>query len=246
MEGPEYFGQILANMDADDGSILRATAIASAVGFLEYFYCVYPTHKDGRGPFPLWMYLFYLAHDSTWCYLLAQEAPKYNNHIFLTGTSKGLALWSALEIYCTYRLIVVEREGLFSRSQSATRRFQAYIHAALLLLVFYGTILSLIYMVGRQGWMQWTIFTNMVMAVGPGALWLERGSRRGTSLGLAAVIIVGTVNSFTPYSQWVLAVPEIFDNNLYYGAGVACTLYSVYNFYIVASLPEDDKSGKKA
>lgn len=41
---------------------------------------------------------------------------------------------------------------------------------------------------------KWFAFTNIVMAVGPGYLWNERKSRKGSSIGLAIVIFIGTVN----------------------------------------------------
>lgn len=68
------------------------------------------------------------------------------------------------------------------------------------------------------------------MAIGPGSLRLERGSRSGTSLGLAGVIVLDTIHMFWPYSEWVLVLSSVFDNYFYYCWGVVYIMAAVYNF----------------
>lgn len=245
MESFQYFRHIVAITDTDDGTLQLITNFTNAFGFFEYFYCVYLTHKDGKGPFPLWMHLFYLAHDTVWCYVMAREAPNYNYHHYFTSKVIGLGVWSALEVYCIYRVVTVEREGHFSRTRSLSHRRHAFMQNVLLLLVFYAVVLTLFYMIGPESWLHWTLFTRMIMAVGPGSLWLERGTRTGTRVGLATLILFGTINSFTPYSMWVRELPSVFDNYIYYLSGIACTLFALNNVYIVSTLPVETESPKK-
>jgi Na+/proline symporter len=89
--------------------------------------------------------------------------------------------------------------------------------------------------------LQWFLFANMLMACAPGVLWMKRGARENTrigmSMGLAIVILVGTVNTFQPWSMWVLAMPHAFNTPWYYITGVVFTAIAGFNLYNLAKLP---------
>lgn len=241
MQVTNYYPQIIAAMAEDNGTHAWANTGAMAAGFIQYTYCIYLTHSDGKGPFPLWQHLFYLAHDTIQAYHMAIMAPEYGYHRYFVILMLGLPVWSVLEVHCIYRAITVEREGVFARTRSSKQLYQAFIQKALLLLLF----CTIFIMLGPYSYPYTGLVTNMVMAIAPGTFWLERGSRTGTRLGLAIVIILGTINTFNPYSQWVLELPSVFHNSFFYWIGVFCSLSAVYNCYILANLPATEKEIRK-
>lgn len=106
------------------------------------------------------------------------------------------------------------------------------------ILAFYCVINLLIEFMGSDPLMEIFLLTNVLIATGPGELWRRKKDRRGLSVGLATVIVVGTINSFQPWSMWVLSMPEVFDTKWYYLSGVVCTGISVRNLMSVCALPE--------
>ncbi|NTW42618.1 MAG: hypothetical protein HGA44_22560 [Cellulomonadaceae bacterium] len=95
---------------------------------------------------------------------------------------------------------------------------------------------------GEGSVLQWFLFTNMLIAAAPGVLWLKRGaqdnSRRGASMGLAIVILIGTINTFLPgANMWVLALPEMFDTPVFYATGVVFVAIAAFNLYRLSTLP---------
>ncbi|EUC28430.1 hypothetical protein COCCADRAFT_109211 [Bipolaris zeicola 26-R-13] len=223
--------------DAANGSSSLGFTIATAVGMTQYFYAVHLTLRDKKSPFPLWMHLFYLAHDSSFAYHFACEARKYNYHSYVMSKVIGLIVWTLLEVYCIHRTLTVEHEGLFSPRHNPRQLRRALVLNTFLLLVFYTIVNVPIYLIGPEAWLYWTMLTNVVMAIGPGPYWLQRGCRTGTSRVLAGVNVIGTLCTFWPYSMWVHDLPSVFDSPIFYWAGVPVTLAAGYNFYVLTTLP---------
>ncbi|KAL8282695.1 hypothetical protein RB597_010098 [Gaeumannomyces tritici] len=249
----EFYSRLVATFEADESGLLgRVSLLHSTVGMIQYVYYIHLTHADGRGPLPLWIHLFHLAHDSVFAWVLATEAPRHGNHAYFTSMSKGLAVWSLLEVYCIYRAVVHEREGLFADKDDGDKkkggsgsgngnnrldRTLAYVHCLLQLFTFYCLVLTVNYMVGPEAFPHWTLLAKVLACVGPGGLWLERGSRRGARMGLAVLSVVDAVTCFSPYSRWVLVWPEVFDNPVFYLTGVCCTMVALFNVYVLTRLP---------
>jgi hypothetical protein len=57
---------VLGRLTFPHSPALFGLAMSSTVGLLQYIYSVLLVRREGRGPFPLWMHTFYLAHDTTW------------------------------------------------------------------------------------------------------------------------------------------------------------------------------------
>ena len=105
----------------------------------------------------------------------------------------------------------------------------------------------LIHFMGKGSVMQWFLFTNMLITSAPGILWLKRGARNGTrydaSVGLALVILVGTINTFLPgANMWVLSMPEVFDTPLFYLTGAIFVAISAFNLPMLLRLPTKEAS----
>jgi hypothetical protein len=233
--------------NAENRSYQLVSVSTMATGFIQYFLALYSIYRDGKSPFPLWMHIFYLAHDSTWSYVFAREAPNYDYHSWLTTKAIALAVWSLLEVCCIYHAVFIKHEGLLSPKQDPERFHQALVQTVLVLLAFYTVVIIPINIMGPECWLHWGMVTNVVMAVGPGPYWLQRGSREGTSFSLASAILFGTVQTFWPYSAWVYELPSVFDNHVYYWSGAIITTVAAYNLYILITLPaKDAKSLKRA
>ncbi|KAI6360947.1 hypothetical protein MCOR25_006594 [Pyricularia grisea] len=252
-----YYDRLIAAFAADNGTLQRSSLTHSVIGMVQYFYYIYLTHADGIGPLPLWMHLFYLAHDTIWAYIMFQEAPKYDYHPYFTSMAKGLVVWSILEVYCIYRAIVYEREGLFSehdtvkgkddddnngktkRHNKKPSKAMAYMHSFIVFFTFFCLVLTIIYMVGRESFPHWTLLTKILACTGAGGTWMQRGTRKGTRMSLALLSVVDAITCFWPYSRWVLVWPEVFDNPAYYLTGICCTLSSLFNVYVLTQLPKE-------
>lgn len=89
--------------------------------------------------------------------------------------------------------------------------------------------------------------TNIVMAIAPGFLWARRKDRTGTSMGLAIIILLATINTFLPgINMWVLMSPY-FDQPWYYLMGLVCVGFATRNLLIVKGKPAKPQlhGGKK-
>ncbi|CAG9987606.1 unnamed protein product [Clonostachys byssicola] len=222
----------------DNTPILAAGVASFVCGYLQYVYAIRLTLREGKGPMPFWMHSFYLAHDSTWSYLLANAAPRYDNHWFLWGTSFALAIWAALEIFCIHRDVTKNREHIFAPLFGPQPQLpQILCYVVMMQLSMYSVVAVLIVLMGEGSVMQWFCLTNVLIVVGPITGYLERGSRDGLSLGFALTNVVAIIFTFAPFSFWALSIPELFTQPAYYAAGVVQFLMSLYGVYIVASYP---------
>ncbi|MGY4101859.1 hypothetical protein ACW2Q0_20235 [Nocardia sp. R16R-3T] len=219
-------------------SLLIASAITFGFGFWEYIYSFRLVRRERRAPFPLWMHTFYFAHDSSWAVILFLAASRHHWHWFLLGASIALVVWTLFELYNLTLAVRVERVEIFSGyfGENVSARTAIAVIVAQIL-VFYGVVNLLIQFMGEGSFFQWTVLTNMVMAAGPGLLWLRRGSRDGGGMGIALVILGGTVNTFLPTSMFVLALPEVFDTAWFYLTGVIFSGLALFYVWTVARYP---------
>lgn len=232
------YEELIAAFRLDNTPLLIAAAVTFAFGFWEYIYSFRLVIREGRAPFPIWMHTFYLAHDSSWAIILLAAASRYDWNWFLTGASAALFVWSAFEIFNLWKAVTVERAeiwGPYFGDRATPGR--ALLSIATQVAAFAATVNLLIGFMGEGSVLQWFALTNMVMAAGPGVLWARRDSRAGASVGLAIVIVLGTINTFLPTGMFVLAMPEVFDAPWFYATGVVFTLIAVGNLYRLTRLP---------
>jgi hypothetical protein len=233
-----YFDQLIAAFRFDNIPLLVASAITFALGFWEYIYSFRLVIREKMAPFPIWMHTFYLAHDSSWAIILFIAASHYHWNWFLTGAASALLVWNCFEIFNLYKAVTIERQeiwGAYYGKNVSWRR--ALGNVVVQVAAFYGVVNILIAFMGQGSVLQWFALTNVVMAVGPGILWLRRGSRQGSSLGLGIVILVGTINTFLPTGMFVLALPHVFNTPWYYIGGAVFTLIAAGSLYRIAKYP---------
>ncbi|GAW23065.1 hypothetical protein ANO14919_126150 [Xylariales sp. No.14919] len=216
---------------------LAAAGVSFLCGYLQYYYSVLLSLREGKGPFPLWMHLFYFAHDTSWSTLLSKAAPDYGNHWFLIGTCWGMRLWNLLEIVCIYRAVFVESEELSADQLRSHSKGQSLWYIAVFTAMMYSFIFLGIDFMGPTSFFGWATICNVIMAFGPTTTWLRRGSRDGLSISLALVIVASTVFTFAPFGMWVQLAPELYDNYTYYFIGAVLTALSITNVFTVASYP---------
>ncbi|MFY1621229.1 hypothetical protein [Micromonospora sp. WMMD736] len=78
------------------------------------------------------------------------------------------------------------------------------------------------------------VWTNLIVAIGPGYLWASRKSREGTSMGLAVVVLLSIIATYLPpgFGVWTTASPY-FNTPWFYLSGLVATGYAVYNVLLV-------------
>ncbi|UPK92170.1 hypothetical protein LCI18_003105 [Fusarium solani-melongenae] len=241
----DYYQRLTEEYNLNNTPLLVASGVSFAVGYMQYVYAIRVLLREGNGPMPFWMHSFYLAHDSTWSYILGKAASRYDEHWFLRGTSTALFVWTTLEIFCIHRSITKTRNACFASvlgpnpSLASVLPYAAFLQMAMYCVVWFGIILM-----GEGCVMQWFCLTNVLIIVGPTHEYLRRGSRDGLALGFCLVNIICAIWTFTPFSMWALTLPEIFAQPMYYCAGCFMFLYSLWAFYIVYSYPAKKPSKK--
>ncbi|KAH7080824.1 hypothetical protein FB567DRAFT_531830 [Paraphoma chrysanthemicola] len=236
------FERIVDVFTLDNKPVLVATAVACLVGLFQYFICIRVFIKEGKTPLPFWMHSFYLAHDSTWCYLARQAASRHDNHWYLSAFSNGLGFWSMMEIWCIYKIIMEDRKGTFSAFFGPSPPLSSVLGytiaqvSSMYAIIFLGIILM-----GDDCMLQWNCLTNVVMVVGPTHEYLRRGSRKGLPVSFCLLCVVGTLWTFAPFGMWVLIIPEMFDRPAFYAAGAILQIYSIWCFQIVYRYPSKTK-----
>lgn len=244
---PDFFVQLMDVYTFDNISLLIASAITFGFGFWEYIYSFRLVTREKSAPFPIWMHTFYFAHDSTFGVLFLMAASLYNWNWLLTAVGIALFVWTLFELYNFYKAVTVERVDIWGRyyGKDVTAK-QAIFSIILQLAVFYSLVNVVIMYIGPGCMFQWAVITNMVMATIPGLLWRERGSRRGSGMGIALVILGGTVNTFLPVGMFAAALPEVFNHPWFYIAGVVFTVVAIRNVVMMSKFPPKEAlSGEK-
>ncbi|KAF6837143.1 ABC superfamily atp binding cassette transporter permease protein [Colletotrichum plurivorum] len=242
-----FYERITEIYTLDNTPLLLSAAISFIVGYLQYTYVIRLTLREGKGPMPFWMHSFYLAHDSTWSYLLGKAATQHGEHWFLRGTSTALFVWTSLEVWTIHRAVTKEREASFSSIFGRVPSFSsALMYATAMQLGMYSVVWLGILFMGEGCVMLWFCFTNVLIALGPTHHYLRAGSRQGLSLGFCVVNIVGTIWTFAPFGFFVLTLPEYFDRPIYYLVGCILTVYSIGCYLVVALYPAKTKAMDKS
>jgi hypothetical protein len=188
------------------------------------------------------MHTFYLAHDITWWIRLFNAASAHNWNWLLIAEMLALLLWNCFEMFNIYMAIIVEKDDIWGRKKGKDgNRRSVGIGGPLLdvtkqVVGFFCVGNLFIAYAGEDCVYESFLFTNVIMAWGSGMLWGTRGDRRGCSVGLALVIVVATINSFAPWSMWVLALPEIFQGFWFQANGFVFTGIATGNLGIVLGL----------
>lgn len=219
--------------------LLWISAIAFAIGYLEYIYSFRLVIRERLAPYPVWMHTFYFAHDLTGAIVFFNLAQQYEFFWFFTGASIALMIWNCFELFNLYMAVKVERQDIwgkfYNRPVTKTDAVLRILGQIVLMLVVVN--LFRVFM-DDQVMFKWFAFTNILIAVAPGYLWAERKSRDGASVALALIIFIGTVNTFLPpgWGMWTTAL-SYFDQPWFYMTGVVVSAYALYNLIMLWRLP---------
>lgn len=234
LEPRDIYKTLLERIDSNLFVFLASASVSFGVGFLQYIFAIWLPLKGGRSAMPFWMHSFYLANDSIFCYVLGAAASRFGNHWFLRGTSIALAVWSALEIYCIWRALTKDRRAVFSDLIGQDPPLCSVLWYALAQqAAWYAIIVIAISLLGEGCFMHCFSLTNVAIAVGPLHEYIRRRSREGLSLSLCAINVLGTALTFSPFSMWAIALPEVFAGPAYQAAGAVLTLYCIGCFAVV-------------
>jgi hypothetical protein len=228
-------------------TLLLLSAFTFLIGYLEYIYSFRLVLREKSAPFPLWMHTLYLAHDSTAAVVFFLLARQHHYFWFFTLASIALLIWNGFECFNLYMAVKVERQEIWGKYDDApvtARSAVARIAAQVLLMLAVVNIVRVF--MDDTVMFKWFALTNIVMAVGPGPLWSERKSRRGSSIGLAIVILVGTVNTFLPpgYGMWTTATPY-FDQPWFYLTGAIVSGVALRNLVMLLKFAPKTPVGDK-
>jgi hypothetical protein len=217
--------------------ILAISALTFFFGYMEYVYSFRLVAREKSAPYPMWMHTFYFAHDFTGVVVFGALALKYHFWFFYFA-ALALVIWNGFEIYNMYKGIELERQEIWGTYYEApvTRR-QALGNTLAQVVLFFAVVnLARVFMADVCMFKLFAI-TNIVMAIAPGFLWARRKDRTGTSMGLAIIILLATINTFLPgINMWALMSPY-FDQPWYYLMGLVCVGFATRNLLIVKSKP---------
>jgi hypothetical protein len=241
--------QELMNAYTNNMLLLIISAITFAIGYIEYIYSFRLVIKEKCAPYPIWMHTFYFAHDFTGAVVFYLLAKNNNWFWFFTAASVALLIWNCFEIFNLYMAIKVERQEIWGKFYNSPVTVGQALSRIIgqIALMFVIVNLFRVFM-NDEVMFKWFAFTNIVMAVGPGYLWNERKSRNGSSIGLAIVIFIGTVNTFLPsgYGMWTTTF-AYFNQPWFYITGVVVSAYAFRNIIMLLKFSKkESKDGKKA
>ena len=246
-EMPVWYDSLQNAFTFDNIPLIIAAIVAFIFGYLEYVWSFKLIRRENKAPYPVWMHTFYWAHDSSWAVIMFLAGMR-TGYWFFWVVSIALLVWNLFEVYNLYKVITVERQEVFGDyvKGEVTQR-KAIELIAIQLVAMYMLVNVLIGFMGEGSIMQWFLFTNLLIASAPGILWRKRGtqfnSSRGTSKGLAIIILLGTINTFLPNANmWVLSMPEVFSTPIFYLTGVVFIAIAVWNLIYVFRLPDKKPS----
>jgi hypothetical protein len=209
------------------------------IGYLEYIYSTRLVLAEHRAPYPVWMHSFYFAHDVTGAVVFARLAMAHGFFWVFTATSAALLIWNLFEIFNLIMAVRYERQEIWGAAtrHPVTER-QAWCRIAGQIVLMLALVNVLRVFMHDEVMFKWFALTNVLIAVGPGFLWERRGTRQGASVGLALVILVGTINTFLPpgLGMWTTAL-GYFNQFWFYAIGVVATAYALRNVFVLLRLP---------
>ncbi|AVK49342.1 hypothetical protein AXY43_15790 [Clostridium sp. MF28] len=238
----------IMNSYTNNTNLIIISAFTFLIGYVEYIYSFRLVIREKSAPYPIWMHTFYLAHDFTGSVVFFMLAKNNNWFWFFTTASVALLIWNCFELFNLYMAVKVERQeiwGKFYDSPVTVRQAILRIMGQVALMAVVVNLFRVF--MNDEVMFKWFAFTNILIAVAPGYLWNERKSRKGSSIGLAIVIFIGTVNTFLPpeYGMWTTA-SKYFDQPWFYITGVIVSLYALRNVIMLLRFPIKEKNdGKK-
>ncbi|MBT8339947.1 MAG: hypothetical protein HKP58_02265 [Desulfatitalea sp.] len=231
--------QEIINSYTNNPSLLGISAIAFAIGYIEYVYSFRLVIREKSAPFPVWMHTFYFAHDFTAAVVFFKLARQYDYFWFFTLSSIALLVWNCFEIFNLYMAVKVERQEIWGECYSTPVTEKQAVLKIIGQIAIMAAVVNLfrVYM-NDVVMFKWLCFTNIIMAVGPGYLWAKRKRRTGTSVGLSIVIFAGTVNTFLPpgYGMWTTAL-NYFDQPWFYITGIIISAVALNNIIMLLRFP---------
>lgn len=241
--------QQLMHLYSTNMNLVVISAIAFAIGYIEYIYSFRLVLREKKAPFPLWMHAFYFAHDLTASIVFFNLARQFDFFWFFTAASIALLIWNVFEIFNLYMAVKYEKEeilGDYYPGEVSSKG--AVIKIIGMIIIMFGVVNYFRITMEDYFMFKWFAMTNIIMAVGPGYLWAKRRSREGASVGLAIVILVGTFNTFLPpgYGMWTTALPQYFDHAWYYIIGTVFTGVALWNLIMLLRFsPKEKINGEK-
>ena len=232
---------LLHNYDFGNPHIVRlliVSAVAFGFGYGVYLYCILLLVRERRSPYPVWMHTFYLACDATGTVFWFLLAKDHHWFWFFAASSAAMSIWVLCELWSLYMAARYERQEIWGRyyDQPVTPR-QAVNRIVAQTLWFLCVVNLTNYFFGGlndAAMFKWYVWTNLIVAVGPGYLWAARKTREGTSMGLAIMVLLSIIATYLPrgYGMWTTA-SSYFDTPWFYLSGLVATGYAVYNLNLV-------------
>lgn len=226
---------------------LSVAALTFAIGFIEYIYSFALVRREGRAPYNLLMHSFYFAIDSMGIFVFALAAHQNGGFWLFIAASVAEVVWTLFEIYNLVMCIYVERVEIWGPTVSVS---SAWIRVGGWLVVMIVVVNLFRVFMNDPVMLKWYIFTNVLMGIMPSLYWEKRGTRVGASWGLAIVIAIGTINSFTPFNMWSSISPyfNMHNNPWFYVVGVVSIFFSLRAFIVLSRLPAKPRliNGKRA
>jgi hypothetical protein len=232
---------------SNNPTLLLLSAFTFLIGYLEYIYSFRLVLREKSAPFPLWMHTFYFAHDLTGAIVFFQLARSHHFFWFFSMSSIALLVWNGFEVFNLFMAVKVERQEIWGRVGEQPVSARTAVARIVAQIVLMAVLVNLVRVfMNDEVMFKWFALTNVVMAVGPGLLWSQRRSRKGSSVGLAIVILIGTVNTFLPpgYGMWTTATPY-FDQPWFYLAGVVISIIALRNLLLLLSFPPKTAAGHR-
>jgi hypothetical protein len=243
---PSMVDELMASY-TDNIPLLIISFYTFLIGYMEYIYSFRLIMREKLAPYPVWMHTFYFAHDFTGAVIFFLLARKHDWFWFFTLASIALIIWNCFEIFNIYKAVTVERQHIWGKFyDSPVTVNQALLHVIGQIALMFCIVNLFREFMNDEVMFKWFAFTNILIAVAPGYLWNERKSRQGTSIGLAIVILVGTINTFLPpgLGMWTTAL-KYFDQPWFYITGMVSTAFAVRNLVMVIKFPPKEHVGGK-
>lgn len=219
---------------------LAIAALTFFFGYMEYIYSFKLVRREKSAPYPVWMHTFYFAHDSMGVIVFALAAKASGGFWFFTLASIALLIWNLFEVYNLYKCIYVERQEIWGHLyDGAVTVKEAWIRVITQIIMFVGVVNLFRVFMEDPLMFKWFIFTNVLIAIAPGFYWEKRKTQIGASYKLAIVILLGTINSFTPANMWVLTSNYFsFEQNpWFYLLGIVSICFAVRNILVLKRMP---------
>ena len=220
--------------------ILIAFAIANSIGLIQYIWAVRITQNEHLTPFPAWVHAFFFGHDFTGACVFISLAFKYDNFWLFWVYGAGLLTWTVMELMNMRTTLLYEREEAFGHG---TTQGQALLQMAMMVALMFTIVELLRHLTGDVAMFIWLPITNLIMAIAPGLVLNARQSRKGSSVFINIMVLVGTIFNFlpAPLGLFTTVLPQIYNQPVWFAMGAVATLIAAYNLYRIIQLPPKEK-----